>query len=497
MSTPPYAARYDGPLVEPSIQALIKRKISLETCRKWGYGTVASLPVEPAHKGFGDKNLQCATYCDDTGHPVAQKFRTQDKQFFWRGDPSKAGLYGEWLWRGGQRHIIVTEGEIDALTVSELNDNRFPVVSLKHGAGQQSVDDCLQSLDYLESFGRVVLMLDMDDKGREASEAIARKLSPGKVSIAVLPGKDPSELWMAGNGKAIKDAFWEAKPWRPDGWLKGDALWSLISGPVPPSIGHLTSFPKTDECLGGVRRGEITVLIGDIGAGKSTVGRQIAADLLQQDLRLGIMPLEETPKKFGQSLVGLMAGVHPRSAGVDLNDHKAVFDAVADRLVFYDDAGTRRDTDLFDRLRYLAVADRCDLVVVDHLTVIVGGAKEDDDRRFAERFMSELESLVKRTQVSILVVVHLNKAGEGKSNPTLRDIKGSQLIPALAHNAIAYVRDKKDNRYGQFHVIKCRETGDYPAMTDRVIYNKETGRLDVETGFEPVVVTDLGKGGGF
>ena len=60
-------------------QALPKRGITDETCRKFGY-TIGEHHGEP---------VQIATYRDATGAPVAQKLRFKDKQFKFIGDTKK------------------------------------------------------------------------------------------------------------------------------------------------------------------------------------------------------------------------------------------------------------------------------------------------------------------------------------------------------------------------------------------------------------------------
>ena len=63
--------------------------------------------------------VQIANYCNSVGQVVAQKIRTKDKKFYWLGDKSKAGLYGQHLWGEGGKRLVITEGELDALSVSQ------------------------------------------------------------------------------------------------------------------------------------------------------------------------------------------------------------------------------------------------------------------------------------------------------------------------------------------------------------------------------------------
>src|SRR3546814_13575908 len=60
--------------------------------------------------------------------------------------------------------------------------------------------------------------LDGDETGREWSRKAAAVLPPGKVHIGEIQGhKDARSALMAGDGKAITNAFFNAEEFKPDG----------------------------------------------------------------------------------------------------------------------------------------------------------------------------------------------------------------------------------------------------------------------------------------
>ena len=145
-------------LIELDYSPLSKRCISDETCRKWNYG-IGSFKGIP---------VQAATYKDRDGAVVAQKLRFPNKDFVWVGNNKRIELWGMHLWRDGGKMVTVTEGEVDALTVSQLFSNKWPVVSIPNGAAgaQKSI---AKHLDWLEKFETVVFCFDQDDQGRKAA----------------------------------------------------------------------------------------------------------------------------------------------------------------------------------------------------------------------------------------------------------------------------------------------------------------------------------------
>ncbi len=111
--------------------------------------------------------------------------------------------------------VVVTEGEIDALSVSQIQGNKWPVVSVPNGA-QGAAKAVARNLDYLMGFEKVIFLFDNDDPGHKAAQECAALLPPGKAYIGSLPLKDANEMLVAGRGPEVVDAIWGAKAFRPD-----------------------------------------------------------------------------------------------------------------------------------------------------------------------------------------------------------------------------------------------------------------------------------------
>ena len=138
-------------MIEGITEALPSRKIDEETCKKFSYQT-GTYNGEPVH---------IANFYDKDYNKVAQKLRFQDKRFKWLGDPDKITLFGQNLWRdgGNKSKIIITEGEIDALSVSKVQGNKWPVVSVPSGA-TSAKKYIKKELEWLSKFENIVLMFD-------------------------------------------------------------------------------------------------------------------------------------------------------------------------------------------------------------------------------------------------------------------------------------------------------------------------------------------------
>jgi twinkle protein len=160
---------------------------------------------------FNGQACHVANYRDSEGNVVAQKLRFRDKSFVWLGETTKVGLYGSHLWRNEGKMVVVTEGELDALSVNQAFGLKYPCVSIPNGC-KSAKRLIAKNIDWLETFETVVLCFDQDEQGRAAAKEAAEVLSPGKVKIVTSLGfKDANEALMNGNSKAIVDGIYGAK----------------------------------------------------------------------------------------------------------------------------------------------------------------------------------------------------------------------------------------------------------------------------------------------
>ena len=259
-------------MIEGIVEALPSRKIDSETCKKFNYQT-------GTHNG---KPVHIANYYDKDYNIVAQKLRYPDKKFTWLGDTDKITLFGQNLWRDGgdKSKIIITEGEIDALSVSKVQGNKYPVVSVPSGA-TSAKKYIKRELEWLSKFSSIILMFDEDEAGKQAVIECSNILPVKKVKIATLPAKDPSELLQKGRGAEIISAMWEAKAYTPQGIIEGtETKELLLKDDFVETIPY--QWNGLNNKLGGIRKGELVLLTAGSGTGKSQVCREISHHLISK-----------------------------------------------------------------------------------------------------------------------------------------------------------------------------------------------------------------------
>lgn len=470
--------------------SLTKRCIGKDTCSKFKY-------FSTVYKG---KPCQVACYYDDSGNLVGQKLRFPDKSFAVLGNISNR-LYGSQLWAGGKK-IVITEGEIDCLTVSQLQGNKWPVVSIPNGA--QAAKKAIESnLEYLENFEEVILMFDMDDPGRKASEECAKILPAGKAYIANLPCKDPNECLSEGKGSEVLQAVWNAKPYRPDGIVSGTDLYEKCVTDID-DLKDSVEYPwkALQEKTKGARHGELYVFTSGSGMGKSTILRELEYYFgVHRGELCGIVALEESTRKTGMELMSIHLNkrliLDPE--GTDEDERSRAFaETIGNGNFFlYDHFGSLDSGNLLSKLRYMIVSLGCKRIFLDHISIVVSGMDTDEDggeRKAIDKLMTNLRSLVEETGATMFVVSHLKrpekKGHEEGAQVSLSQLRGSGAIAQLSDMVIGLERNQQGDNPNvlTLRVLKNRFSGD-TGVSGHLYYDQDTGRLsdyeaDPECPFE-------------
>ena len=154
----------------------------------------------------------------------------------------------------------------------------WAVVSLPTGAASAK-KSIQKNLQFLQGYDQIVLFFDNDEAGIEAAKSAATVLPPGKVYIARLNDyKDASDALQAGDYDALTRAYWDAKPFRPDGIVDAKTLLDLVTSPQPPAS-H--DYPTWVHSL-WVRYGELVTITAGSGVGKSSFCQELATSFYKR-----------------------------------------------------------------------------------------------------------------------------------------------------------------------------------------------------------------------
>ena len=454
-----------------------ERKLRMETCEFF--------KVKVGYNSEGTISSHFYPY------PEGYKQRKLPKTFSWVG--KAGGLFGQALFNGGGKRLVITEGEIDAMSCAQAMYDKYqkwyPSISLPSAAGTAQL---LENREWIRSFQEVVLAFDDDKAGKEAVEKAIAIIGIDKVKLWKPPEKDANEVLLKHGANVLNQCIWDAEAFIPQGIITKEALWtaleaynSVVSVPYPPCLEGVNTKLK------GMRMNEIALFISGSGAGKSSLFREIMLHLLETtDAKIGIISLEESPQETARKLSGMSLNRNPSKDEIPLAELKEGFDRVfgTDKVILLDHQGNIGETGMLDKLEYMALAG-CSYLFVDHITLLTAEASDPNanGNEATDRIMAALLRIVKKHPIWLGLISHLRKSPNGGKSfeqgrmPNLDDAKGSGSLKQICFDIVAFARDlsaesEEQRNTIEMSVLKSRYSG-LTGPVDGAYYDYNTGRL--------------------
>lgn len=432
------------------------RGISQKTCEKYNYA-VADVNGKQSH---------VAPYYDEHNVLQGYKIRQAGKKFFSEGKITRDLLFGRQLFNPSiKRFIVITEGELDALSVYEVLGSKSSVVSLACGASSAKTA-IAKHLEWLQSFNFVVLCFDNDEAGRKAVEEVTPLFTMGKVKVATLELKDANEMVIKGKSTELYKAIWDAKA-----VSLGDVKQLTDIELKRPKKGLSWKWNQLTKITHGLRTGELIVVAGGSGCGKTQFLMESVVDLCKtHQQKVGLVFLEQSAVTTKLQLAGTMLNkrLHIPNEDWDEEEIKGVLSEVQDKILVYDHTGGLNFQKLLCVLKYFQ-SQGCKYIVVDNLTSI-SAMTGQNERKELDKYIQELINFVIDSDVTVFLASHLAKASDGKSfeegrRVTGSALRGSQSIQFGANLILGIERDKlaedeEERNLTTIRIIKNRFSGE-------------------------------------
>lgn len=475
MITP--AKEINKEFLEGEYDNLLKRKINEDTCKFFNY-QIGKDKGKPVH---------IANYYDSNHKVIAQHLRYPNKSFKWIGDFQNVTLFGQQNWRDGGKKVILTEGELDCMSISQIQKHRYPICSIPSGVGSAK-KFILKELQWLSKFEEIILCFDNDEVGISTARDCASILPVRKCKIATLQGKDANELLVKGKENKIIDGIFEAKTFTPQGIILGNETKKLLlQDDLVASVPY--GWEGLQQKLKGIRKSELNLICAGTGTGKSQVCRELAHYLIKQKKKVGYIALEESVQRSIRGLVSIEMEkpIHLPEVRTLCTDKEltTAWENVADNVCFYDHWGSTDSDDLMNRIRYMAQGLGCEYIFLDHISIVISGLSEGDERRLIDNTMTALRKLVEELKICLFLVSHLkrldgNKGHEsGEVQVSLSHLRGSQSLAQLSDGIISLSRRQESDEASTdmtVRVLKNRFCGTIGYATT-LVWNEDTNRL--------------------
>ena len=486
-----------------AITPIQDRAISEDTCKFYNVKTIWSSDNKITKHIY--------PYFDSNQKFIANKVREVNRKgFYVEGNLPDASLFGSQKFKSGGKFVTVCEGELDAMSAYEMLGSKWPVVSIKNGA-QSAVRDVKANYDYLNGFDKIVLCFDSDEHGQKAANQVAQIFEPNKCLVMSMTFKDANDYLKANKREQFSRDWWNAKPYTPAGIIRlCDHIDELFEEEDQDTV--LYPYQGLNEKLYGIRTGELVTITAGTGAGKTSMMYELEYHMLKNtESNIGLIHLEENYKQTMRHLMSIPANKRLFIKEVRSNMSREEMEPYIEdtirnpRIIAFNHFGSITTDEILAKVRYMVKAMDCKFVVIDHLSILVSGLDDGDERRNIDMLMTKLRSLVEETQCGLLLVSHLRRMSGDKGQEqggaiSLSQLRGSHSIAQLSDAVIALERNQQaddpiEANTTAVRVLKNRYAGD-TGIACYLLYDKESGRLSeienpFETGSEPIDTGDF------
>ena len=471
---------------------------------------------------FADRpNLLWFPFFDENNKLVFAKFRRMDFK------PGVSKGNKEWQEKDGKpilfgmnecedfSTVVITEGQIDAMSCAEAGIKN--VVSVPSGMTNFAwMPNCI---NWLNKFDTVIVFGDFEKGKMSLVDEIEKKCSSKIKAVRkqdYLGEKDANAILQTFGAQALVDCINNALP------LDSECVKPLekVSNPDWDTMERIeTRIYELDEALdGGLMLGQVCLLSGKRGDGKSTFMSQLIADAIDQGFGTFIYSAELPDYQFKDWLNTQVAGEenlveHKNRYGkikyVVKNDVQEQIDKwYSGKAFIYDNSFTDehpdRELDLIKIIERTIKNEDVKLVCIDNLMTAMESVKSQNELYLAQgRFVGNLKKLAIKYNVAVILVAHPRKQGKDSDREFDNDdVAGSADITNKVDIVLNYCRPKKEESYQRVLSLDKNRINGHLLKGDKAVhmkYNNKSRQITAERslsrryGWErkPILIDDI------
>lgn len=398
---------------------------------------------------------------------INTKFRTRDKDFK-QVSGAKLIPYNinsiapEAYEEGEEKCVIITEGEMDALTYVECGFKH--VVSVPSGAtcNLEWLDDFIDShFDPLDTF---FISTDNDQKGVAERQELIRRLGRDRCCIIDYPKpcKDINEVLMQFGKDAVKKCVDEYTE------LKMEGIQELVD--VESSLdfifnnglqkGATTGIPSLDKIL-SFKTGMLNVVTGVPSHGKTFALNYLLAKLnLIHGWKIAFFSPEFYPVSTHiAQVIETLGGARFSAQNYTKSTYEVMKEYMCKNFFWIDPD----DTDIqsvMDRAQYLIRKKGIKALVIDPFNALTDKSKKNQKQdEYISDFLQKLRWFARKFDVAVFLVMHPTKMIKLESGlyPVcdLYNCKGASEIFDKADIGLTVWRNEQED-YAEIHVTKIK-----------------------------------------
>ena len=261
---------------------------------------------------------------------------------------------------------------------------------------------------------------------RRSMVALGQNLQ--ELSLKASIDTQPKDL-LARAEKYVSDAM-EIPP-DAQAHMAGHGLDRLIADIKNPKKGISTGFKFADKKMHGFQPGNLYILAGRPGMGKTAMALSLAANAAEDGYKVKFFSLEMTHDQLVSRLLSRYSGENVHGKSVEDWDAVEAAKAEVEALQIMVDASSEITVaDISSRIRRHKRTFGCDIVFIDYLGLITPTDRTPNKTHQIEEITASLKRLAKQIGVAIVLLSQLSRAVESRDDkrPMLSDLRDSGSI---------------------------------------------------------------------
>ena len=192
--------------------------------------------------------------------------------------------------------------------------------------------------------------------------------------------------------------------------------------------------------MGGIRQGELWIVTGDSGAGKSTFANWLCYEQAVRDTPVMMTSFENRPIGTVQKLLrNHLGGDYTKSSKQERA--QALKDLGNMPIYLMDHYGELGAEQVIEAVRFSARRHGVKIALIDHLGFLTTPKENEDERLLIERTVRELALIAVQDKITIYLICHPNNTSVYQNRRVkYTDLKGASAIRQDAHGCIVVER---------------------------------------------------------
>ena len=443
----------------------------------------------------------------------------RDKCKEWTQEGGQPVLFGMNV-RTGWDTLVITEGQLDSLSVAEAfkdsEDAPDCICSVPNGCN--AFTWIPNVYNWISNFDTVIVFGDLEKGKMSLLDTLSQRLPNEVMAVRqedYLGEKDANDILRSFGPEAVRMCVKNAE-YPQISHVKELADVQYVDITKLQKV--QTGVWELDKALmGGICYGQVCLLTGKRGDGKSTFMSQICAEALDQGIGTFAYSGELPDFHFKGWLNAQLAGSDAMSARddgfggteyyLDSETDKRISEWYRGKMFIYDSRtidGEETDS-LLETVRQVAARKNVKLFCIDNLMTAMDVVNDQNNLYLAQsNFVRQLKDIAIKYDVAIILVAHPRKSGKDESGDTFDNdfVSGSSNITDRVDIVLNYSRAKgEDGCDSKLQIGKSRLVGvlklgkdaiplRYEAKTKRVLGCR---MLEKHYGWEkePVLVEDI------